>query len=70
MSTVPGPVHTVPEEQCSEELVSESNKVKDLRCEQVKEEESEAVYKDECGDGDEGTVIATEQCYTQYEEEC
>ena len=60
-------MHTVPEEECSEELVSESNKVKDLRW-QVKEEESEAVYKDECGD--EGTVIATEQCYTQYEEEC
>ena len=72
MLTVPGPLHTVHKEGCSEEIVGECNKVKDRainngRCEQVKEEDSEDVDKEECGD--EGTVFPTEQCYTQYEEE-
>ena len=67
MSTVPGPVHTVPEEQYTEEIVGECNTVKDLRCKQVEEREYEDVDKEECGDV--GSVFAMEQCYNQYEEE-
>ena len=59
-------VHTVPS-QCTEEIVGECDKIKDLRCKQVEEKEYENVDKEECGN--EGTVFATEQCYTQYEEE-
>ena len=39
-STVPGPGQTVSEEECTEELVEECNTVNDLRCNQVKEEDT------------------------------